>query len=159
MEGHLTGRNLSCQWLRPLRYGGERLGVDGKFLAGHSQCPLLLLRIKSRRRPENHQRRLTPLFTSVLPPLPPSCPLSTGSRRKHQPPGVPLHLAAETPVIILLLTQISQTSAFSLATSRMLVRAFACSSTGYQTPAEMVRSAEEAPARPRSISIANAAVA
>jgi hypothetical protein len=55
--------------------------------------------------------------------------------------------------------QTSQTNAFSRTTLRMLLRALACSSAGYQTPAGMVCSLEAVPDRPRSISSTNAAVA
>ncbi len=74
--------------------------------------------------------------------------------------GMPIpHLEELLTATVELTAQISQSRAFSLATWRMLLRAFACSSAGYQTPAGMVCSAAERPGHPRSISIANAAVA
>ncbi len=105
LPGHLTGRRLPRQRLRPVRHDRQRLGMD-RGLVPRSRGPGARLlhaaagpRPGGQHRPERsgahpaqgHEGRLAPVRAELLPPLPARRPDAAARRHLNQPPGLPLH--------------------------------------------------------------------
>ncbi len=100
----LAGRRVPAQRLRPVRHGGQRLGVDLRLLppaARHGRCTVLHAAQPGDRRAGKgpdisdsatcHQGRLALVCAELLPPVPACRPPGRGCRLRSRPPGIPVH--------------------------------------------------------------------
>ena len=112
LGGHVAGRQLPAQRLRPLRRHRQRLGVDRRLLHAAPSVrgaqPLLRpaqpardlarrqLRVRGAGRghpAQGDQGRVAPVCPQLLPALPTGRPPGGGDRHLHQPHRVPLRAA------------------------------------------------------------------
>jgi hypothetical protein len=110
----VAGRILSREWLRPLRHGRERLGVDiGLVLASPPRRTheAVLHAVESARRaprgeprpgpaadphpPQGRKGGLASLLPQLLPPLPPRRPLRGDDRHRDEPHRLSMRRARE----------------------------------------------------------------
>src|SRR3954469_2408867 len=92
LRGHVPGRRLRAQRLRPVRHDRQRLGVDARQLHGKPQPEAVLRAAVRRTHPApDHQGRLAPVRTELLPALPARRPPGRSGRHLDEPHRLSLH--------------------------------------------------------------------
>src|SRR3954471_21555720 len=92
LRGHVPGRRLPAQRLRPVRHDRQRLGVDARQLHGKPQPEAVLRAAVRRTHPApDHQGRLPPVRTELLPALPARRPPGRSGRHLDEPHRLSLH--------------------------------------------------------------------